>query len=407
MLLKAARATLKQGTTDVVEADAVHSVVYDVPLTGSAAPHKMGAADVKAWGQTDLPTDATAVFPPDSVPSSNSGSALAAGDYRRASVHYLSASARKVNTAAPGGHISTTEYDRFGNTVRELSAANRALALGLSADATAVQADLGIGSLPSAERAELLSTRSVHNSTGTRELEGFGPLHRVTLTQDLKSGTATLVAAGTSVTARAWTVAEYDTGRPTDRSATIADQVTKRTVGAQVREHPSVHAERRVSETVYDWAKGLPLKEIQDPAGLAITTTTEYDSQGRETKNIAPGGTGTDAATTVTTYWSATGTPAPAPVPAGRSGPTWCAPPAPPVPSPAAEAIPPSAPPGPPSTTGGVTPRRSRRWRTERPAPSPTPMTRLAGPPRSRLRIPRDRPSPMSPPSTTPPPDAR
>ncbi|MEU5168711.1 DUF6973 domain-containing protein [Streptomyces mutomycini] len=307
MLLKASRAALKQGTADVVEADAVTSVVYAVPLTGTRAPHKMSAVDAKAWGQNDLPTDATAVFPPDSVPASHSGDTLATGDYGRATVHYLSASAREVNTAQPGGHIGTTEYDRFGNTVRELSAANRAIALGLSPDAATVHADLGIGSLPPPERAALLSTRSVYNSTGTRELEGFGPLHRITLTQDLKSGTAMLVAAGTSVLARAWTVAEYDAGRPTDGSATIADQVTKRTTGAQVREHPSIHAETRVSETVYDWGKGLPVKEVQDPGGLAITTTAQYDSQGREVKNIAPGGTGTDAATTVTSYWSATG----------------------------------------------------------------------------------------------------
>ncbi|MCK8435499.1 hypothetical protein G3I77_21490 [Streptomyces sp. D2-8] len=34
----------------------------------------------------------------------------------------------QVNAATPGGHMTTTEYDRFGNTVRELTAANRAVA---------------------------------------------------------------------------------------------------------------------------------------------------------------------------------------------------------------------------------------------------------------------------------------
>lgn len=46
---------------------------------------------------------------------------------------------------------------------------------------------------------------------------------------------------------------------------------------------------------------------IQDPGGLALTTT-EYDAEGRSVKQLAPGATGTDAATRVTTYWSATGT---------------------------------------------------------------------------------------------------
>ncbi|MGK5496908.1 DNRLRE domain-containing protein [Streptomyces sp. URMC 125] len=308
MLLKATRPGLKQGTADTVEGTAATSVVYDVPLTGTAAPYRMGAADVRAWGQLDAPTDATAVLPADAVPASHTGSALTPAAYRRAEVHYLGASGREVNTAAPGGHISTTEYDRFGNTVRELSAANRAVALGLAADDRATQADLGIAQLTGAERADLLATKSVYNDTGTRELEEFGPLRRVDLTADLKSGTTTLVPAGTSVTARSWTVNEYDAGRPTDGTATVKDQVTKVTTGAQVREHPVVHGETRVTQTVYDWAKGLPTKTIQDPGGLAITTEKTYDTQGRETKVIAPGATGADAATRVTTYWSASGT---------------------------------------------------------------------------------------------------
>ncbi|MFJ7769380.1 DNRLRE domain-containing protein [Streptomyces sp. NPDC097107] len=307
MLLKATRPGLQQGTTGTEAETAATSVVYDVPLTGTSAPYKMGAADVKAWGQLDAPTDATAVFPADSVPSSNTGSALSAADYKRASVQYLGVSGREVNSVTPGGHISSTEYDRFGNTVRELSAANRAVALGLTSDDKAAQADLGIGQLTGAERADLLSTRSVYDETGTRELEEFGPLRRIDLTADLKSGTTTLVPSGTSVTARTWTVNEYDAGRPTDGTAKVKDQITKVTTGAQVREHSSIQGETRVTQTVYDWAKGLPTKTIKDPGGLAITETTEYDTQGRVAKQLLPGATGTDAATRVTTYWSATG----------------------------------------------------------------------------------------------------
>ncbi|MFD4976937.1 RHS repeat-associated core domain-containing protein, partial [Streptomyces sp. NPDC058424] len=308
MLLKATRAGLKQGTADVEEGTAATSIVYDVPLTGTAAPNKMGASDVKAWGQFDAPTDATAVFPADAVPSSHSGGSLTAAAYKRAEVHYLGVSGREVNSATPGGHISTTEYDRFGNTVRELTAANRGVTLGLTADDKATQADLGITQLTGAERGDLLATRSVYNENGTRVLEEFGPLRRIDLTADLKQGTTTLVSAGSSVTARTWTVNEYDAGRPTDGTAKVKDQITKITVGAQVREHPFVQGETRVTQTVYDWVKGLPTKTIKDPGGLAITETTEYDGQGRTVKQLLPGATGTDAATRVTTYWSATGT---------------------------------------------------------------------------------------------------
>ncbi|MFG3410450.1 RHS repeat-associated core domain-containing protein [Streptomyces sp. NPDC048142] len=308
MLLKASRPGLKQGTVDTVEGEAHYSVVYDVPLSGNAAPYTMDASGVKAWGQLDAPTDAAAVFPADAVPTSHTGSSLTSGDYKRAEVHYLGVSGREINSATPGGHISTTEYDRFGNTVRELSAANRAVALGLTADDRAVQADLGIAQLTAGERADLLATRSLYNEAGTRELEEFGPLRRIDLTADLKSGTTTLVPAGTSVTARTWTVNEYDVGRPTDGTAKVKDQVTKVITGAEVREHPGVQGETRSSQTVYDWAKGLPTQSVQDPGGLAITTKTEYDAQGRTIKQLLPGASGTDAATRVTTYWSATGT---------------------------------------------------------------------------------------------------
>ncbi|MFC8724436.1 DNRLRE domain-containing protein [Streptomyces bacillaris] len=308
MLLKASRPGLQQGTTGTESGTAATSVVYDVPLTGGAAPHAMGTANVKAWGQLDAPTDATAVFPADAVPASHSGSSLGSRDYSRASLHYLGVSGREVNSASPGGHITTTEHDRFGNTVRELSAANRATALGLTAAGRAAQADLGIARLASAERADLLATRSVYNDTGTRELEEFGPLRRVDLTSDLKSGSTVQVPAGTPVVARSWTVTEYDAGRPTDGTAKVKDVATKVTTGAQVREHPSIHAETRVTQTVYDWAKGLPTRTVKDPGGLAITEGTEYDAQGRVVKQLLPGARGTDAGTRVTRYWSGTGT---------------------------------------------------------------------------------------------------
>ncbi|MFV0129664.1 DNRLRE domain-containing protein [Streptomyces sp. HMX112] len=308
MLLKVSRSALQQGTADVVAGSNTTGVVYDVPLTGTAAPYRMGAADVKAWGQTDAPTDATAVFPGDSVPSSHSGSALGATDYKRADVHYLGVSGREVNAAEPGGHITTQEFDRYGNTVRTLTAGNREVALGTAPDAVQTLRDLGIESLSTAERAEELSTVSFFSADGAREVEGFGPLHRVELTEDFKDGTTVLVAAGSSVPGREWTVTEYDEGRPTDGTAVVKDQVTIAVTGVRVRGYDSVMGEKRVNETQYDWAKGLPKLAIQDSGGLNLTTGTAYDAQGRVTDQNLPGSTGNDAATRVTVYWSATGT---------------------------------------------------------------------------------------------------
>ncbi|MFE1230260.1 DNRLRE domain-containing protein [Streptomyces sp. NPDC058745] len=294
MLLKVNRSGLQQGTKDIESGTASTSVVYDVPITGDDAPYELGAADVAAWGQTDAPTDATAVFPADQVPSSNDGSQLAAGDYRRASITYTDASGREVNSVDPGRNVTTTEYDRFGNTVRELTAGNRALALGGTDSDKATLTDLGIIGLSPQDRADLLSTKSVYDPKGIRELEEFGPLRRITPT-----------GGSQSTVARSWTVNEYDAGRPAD--AKVENQVTKATSGAQVY-GASVMTDARVTQTLFDWAKGLPIKTIKDPAGLAITETTEYDDQGRTIKQLLPEATGTDAATRVTTYWSATGT---------------------------------------------------------------------------------------------------
>ena len=308
MLLAVSRATLTPGSVDVTNGTATTSIVYGVPLTGATAPRALGATVVAGWGQTDVATDATAVFPSDAVPASHTGSDLAASGYGRATISYLDPSGRTVNTADPAGNITTTEYDKFGNTVRSLTAANRSLALGSTTADTAGLADLGIGGLASAERAEQLSTRSVYNDTGTRELQELGPLHEITLQAALLDGTTTVAAAGSQVVARSDTLNEYDTGRPTDGTATVSDRVTKTTVGAQPRIRPDLVADPRVSSTGYDWVKGLATSTVQDPSGLAITTVTQYDTQGRVTKTIPPGGTGTDAASTVTTYYTADGT---------------------------------------------------------------------------------------------------
>ncbi|MFJ6723845.1 DNRLRE domain-containing protein [Streptomyces sp. NPDC091281] len=308
MLLQVSRPALQQGTADTTHGDAVTSIVYGVPLTGTKAPHAMGSSDVAGWGQSDTPSDATAVFPADSVPPSNDGGQLSATGYSRATVHYLNASGREVNTATPGKHITATEFDRFGNTVRELTAANRELALGTTAADREVLTDLGIIARSPAERAMSLSTTSLFNATGTRELEELGPIHRVDLSEDLKDGSTVLVQAGVSVPARTWTVKNYDQDRPTDGTAVIKDQVTKETTGARVRDYDAVMGDQRVNETHYDWAKGLPTATIQDSGGLNLTTTTGYDAQGRVISQALPGSTSSDAATRTSQYWTATGT---------------------------------------------------------------------------------------------------
>ncbi|MFG2957614.1 hypothetical protein ACGF5O_28330 [Streptomyces sp. NPDC048291] len=285
---------------------------------------RFDTSDVAVWGQGDVPTDATEVFPPDSVPASNTGSGLAASDYKRATVTYTDASGLEVNTATPGGHITATGYDRFGHTVRDLSAANRELALATGGSGQDEQVAPNISQMTAADRAELLSTRTYYSSDGLRETEEYGPLHLVPLTSALRAGSGgTDLPAGTQWTVRQHTVNTYDEGRPTDGTATVSDQITTTKVGAYADGYPS-DTDVRTTTTAYDWVKGLPTSTVTDPSGLALKRTTSYDSQGRVTKTTLPKSSGSDAGATVTTY---SRPPAAAPATAVPSGPTWSAPP--------------------------------------------------------------------------------
>ncbi|MFD5564277.1 RHS repeat-associated core domain-containing protein [Kitasatospora griseola] len=308
MLLSVSRPTLVQGSADQTAGTATTNVVYGVPLSGSAAPYRMGAQDVAAWGQRDIPTDATAIFPPDQVPASHNGSALGAGSYTRASISYIDASGLGVNSALPGGAISTTQHDRFGNTIRSLTAANRSLALGLTNADQAALGELGIAQLATDDRAELLTTFALYNASGTRLLEQFGPLRRVELTSDFKSGDKVLFPTGTVVSANSWSINEYDSDRPTDGTATVSDKLTLTISGLRVLGLDSIIADRRITRTEYDWAKGMPTLSVKDSGGLNLITGTGYNAQGKVTAINLPGSTGDDAASRTTVYWSGSGT---------------------------------------------------------------------------------------------------
>ncbi|MFC9843931.1 DNRLRE domain-containing protein [Streptomyces sp. NPDC060223] len=315
-LLKASRPTLAPGTSGTTNGTATTSVVYEVPVSGSTAPYPMDASSVAAWGQTDLPTRATAVFPADQVPAANTGAGLKAGDYRRATITYLDDDMNTVNVAEPGGHISTSEYDTEGNLVRDLTSANRELALGKSASSDALleaeldkaRADAATPAQGTAEAALMLSSTSVFTAgtAGTSlEREISGPLHTVTLrTKATAPAGGTDLLAGTPVLAREHTVRTYDENRPA--GAAVADQVTTETTGALIDGYPA-DADAETVRTVYDWTTGLAVKEIHDPQGKAITTTAAYDAAGRQVSTTLPGATATGADTTTAAYWATSG----------------------------------------------------------------------------------------------------
>jgi RHS repeat-associated protein len=306
-LLSVSRPTLTPGSASSTNGTATTTVVYDVPLTTSAGgPYAMGASDVASLAQADAPTDATAIFPPDQVPTSNTGSGnLTSSSYTRAEIHYLDVNGRESNTASPGGHITTTDYDAVGNPARQLSAANRELALAASTN-TELNV-LGMAAMTTAQRANLLSTVNVLDSSGQLLTDTYGPLHQVTLEHALAaSGTSAARAAGSVVAARTHTHNTYDEGRPTDGSADASGLVTTAVTGSTIAGY-ATDADTRTSKTTYDWTLGQATRTTVDPAGLAITTATGYNAAGNVISNSQPSSTGSDAGTTTTTYYTATG----------------------------------------------------------------------------------------------------
>jgi RHS repeat-associated protein len=273
----------KPSKLDVVNrAGASTTLAYNVPLTGSGAPYDMSATSIARWGQTDLPVDATAIFPPNHVPSKYPPT-----EYTGATIDYMDPEGNEVNSASPsppgvsGASITTTETDVHGNVVRELSPRARLLALEAANPAA---------------RSHELDTHSVYNAAGTEMLESWGPLHQVRL------------ETGESEPAREHTVTRYDEGEiPTPRTPP-AYLPTKETVAAVVA-GKEAELEPRVTEIRYNWGLRLPEETIVDPGGLAIRTVTHYNAAGQVEESRQPKGAGGGTAgDTRTIYYSATGT---------------------------------------------------------------------------------------------------
>ncbi|MFH9663458.1 DNRLRE domain-containing protein [Streptomyces sp. NPDC017248] len=303
MLLAASHAALAEGSVSATSGKATTTVVYDVPLSGTSAPHQMDPAAVATWAQTEAPTDATAIFPAGSAPSSNAGRALAADAYNAATITYINADGRESNTANPGGSLTTTGYDDHGNVVLDLSAGSRELALGTSAAATDRLTELGLADLSTADRALRLADVSKYSADGTQVLDEYGPLTEVTLTKELAGTTAeSTLAAGSVVLARPHTSYAYDEGRPAD--AAVSGLVTSTVTSASVEGY-GAEADSTKLTTAYDWSTG---EERATTGGDVTGPVTTYDDAGRVATVRTAGSSGSDAATLKHTYYSASAT---------------------------------------------------------------------------------------------------
>ncbi|MEU8392358.1 LamG-like jellyroll fold domain-containing protein [Micromonospora sp. NPDC048843] len=316
-LLKVRRAALQQGSKTATDGDTATTVVYNVPLTqGAGGPYNLDSAAISTWGQVDLPTDATAIFGPEDNPGRSSATPAAPGTngYRYATVHYLSAGGKEVNTATPGGYIDTKEYDRFGNVIRQLEATDRALALGTLPNAASDLAELGLAGSDTAARALALSTISTYSSDGVDLVDVVGPTSTLVLENSLADpdGSQPLpaLAAGATVIGRRHVVNVYDEGKPDGARYHL---LTTKRQGAQIVGYPD--GDVRVTSHGYDpehggvsgWTLKTPTKMVTDagPGGAQMTGYVVHNSAGRVLKSWGIGSNGADARTRRTIYYTA------------------------------------------------------------------------------------------------------
>lgn len=263
------------------------TVAYEVPLSkAGGGAYDMQGNDVATWGQKDLPTDATAIFPPDEVPSSPPSS------YSRATVYYMDAEGQIANVATPSGagtsepSITTTETDRFGNVTRELSAQNRLRALSQGTPEARIA------------KSRELDTQFRYSKDGTELQEEEGPMHEVRL------------ESGAVVQARTLRTIQYDANfkymNGTDTPSpgeTKPHLPTSETTGALLtnEETGEETVDKLTTQYVYNWTLRQPIETISNPGGgseevksvTAYDATTGLPTEMRQPKNSGGGGAGT------------------------------------------------------------------------------------------------------------------
>jgi len=253
------------------------TIAYEVPVSGTGAAYDLSGPTIAKWGQSDLPTDATAIFPPDEIPASPPKS------YSHATVYYMDAEGQIVNMATPPGAgitepaISTTETNEFGNVIRELTPGNRARALAVGAE--------------SAARSHELETKREFSADGTQLQQEWGPMHKVRL------------ESGSTVQAQAHVTIQYNEGWP--GTGINPHLPTRITTGAKVPKQ-GLDSDQRVKEFKYNWTLFKPTETIVDPGGLTLRTRMAYDNEtGLLTERSLPGKPeGGDARTTKIQYYS-------------------------------------------------------------------------------------------------------
>jgi RHS repeat-associated protein len=223
---------------------ATNTISYDIPLSGSGAPYDMSTTATAAWGQVDdLPWDAVAIWPGDTVPD------LRNPDYSKATIHYLDLQGLEVNVAQPGAAISTSWHDSNGNVIRQLSPQGRAVALAAGANSASVAADR--------------STLYQYATNGVDQIATREPVTQVTLSD------------GRVITGRRVASTNYDENAPAGgpyHLPTSEFRFVEPTSGGQVDVREKVRYDYSANGGMSGWSARHSTKTIVDPGGRALTS---------------------------------------------------------------------------------------------------------------------------------------
>ncbi len=243
-----------------VGTDSVSTVEYRVPVSGTGAPYQMTNGEMAKWGQKkDLPSEATAIFPPDEP----RGWPAPASGYKRATVLYMDEHARTTNTLSPSGAISTVEYNTLNEVTRTLSASDRAIAMKETCESEL--------KCKSAEVAKNLSSEKIYNGEGTQLLETFGPEHEIKLPN------------GTEEETRDRQKFAYNEGAPSSgekynlvtKSSSWAENAAKK----ELDPHETTTAYSSWAQGELGWTLRKPLVTTETTNGKTVTENTKYSSE--------------------------------------------------------------------------------------------------------------------------------
>jgi RHS repeat-associated protein len=284
------------------------SFVYDLnPANNSGQQPILSAATASLWGQENAPAFQVAVFGADQQLTLGANNALnlpAATDvkWRSAMFRLLDVNGLQTNTAVYG----KTGW-RFTATIFD---GNKAPIASYSADATEQIIDRynleGSASFDELEYASVTRyTTDLNGIEAPKSMyvgEVWSPTFEVTNPD------------GSSYTARTHTTNTYDEGSPDGLHGLLTTQVLVLTTGPGLDITGATPLQKTVNiftaqqtGTTSGWVLNRPTK-IQQFNGASTTsldTTYVYNGLGQTIKEIAPGSTGSDARTTIYTYYSA------------------------------------------------------------------------------------------------------